>query len=265
MIKKSNYLQKAVILAGGMGTRIRTENETRPKPMVEIGGMPILWHIMKNLYEQGINDFIVCLGYKGDQIKNFFETYASRTGNVIFDGGDGSIKYFDSGGEKWRVTLVDTGLNTMTGGRINRIKPYLGSAPFLCTYGDGLANIDLELLIQAHRSSERIATVTAVHPASRFGNLEIDSNLIVTDFSEKPPSDEWINGGFFIFQPRIFDYLDDNCILEQEPLRNLTRDSQLSAYLHGGFWRPMDTYRESKELNELYDRNLAPWVNWKDS
>ena len=262
MTERIIYIKKAVILAGGFGTRIRTENETRPKPMIEIGEMPILWHIMKNLHTQGITEFIICLGYKGEQIKNFFETYSSRTGDVVLEGANHSISYLNSGGEDWRVVLADTGMHTMTGGRISRIRKYIGNEPFLCTYGDGLADINLKELEETHLLCGRIATVTAVHPATRFGNLDIDLKNLVVDFSEKPPSDEWVNGGFFIFEPEIFDYLDDECVLEHEPLRNLVINGELSAYRHEGFWRPMDTYRESKELNEMYLKHEAPWVNW---
>jgi len=263
MIEVNMYIKRAVILAGGMGTRIRTENEIRPKPMVLIGEMPILWHIMKNLHSQGIEEFIICLGYKGEQIKDFFESYASRVGDVIVDGKSQTIEYLNPGQEKWRVVLADTGLETLTGGRINRVKKYLNDSPFLCTYGDGLADIDLQDLFESHLAHKTIATLTAVHPSTRFGNLVIGKTGIVEDFSEKPPSDEWINGGFFIFEQSIFNYLDDHCILEREPLQNLTRDGQLGAYKHFGFWRPMDTYRESKELNELYAAQQAPWVNWQ--
>jgi glucose-1-phosphate cytidylyltransferase len=256
-------IRRAVILAGGMGTRIREETEFRPKPMVEIGGMPILWHIMKNLHTQGIEEFVICLGYKGEQIKDFFQNYETRVSDLVVDGAKKTRVYLShESSETWKVTLADTGLNTMTGGRINRVRKYLNYEPFLCTYGDGLANVDLLKLYKFHESHGKIATLTAVHPATRFGNLAITTEGLVTDFSEKPPSEEWVNGGFFIFNNGIFDYLNDDCVLEQQPLRNLVSDEGLAAFKHEGFWRPMDTYRESKELNDLFETGAAPWVNW---
>jgi len=255
---------KAVILAGGMGTRIREETEFRPKPMVEIGGKPIIWHIMKNLSMQGINDFVICLGYKGEVIKDFFMNYHSRTNDVVLNTSQAS--HFRSsgslGGEDWTITLADTGLSTQTGGRINRVSKYLGQESFLCTYGDGVADVNLKELQNFHLGHGKIATVTSVNPPSRFGSLTIDDHGKVLEFVEKPGETHWINGGFFIFNPSIFNYLDDDCVLEQEPLRKLVTDSELRAYKHSGFWRPMDTYRESKELNELYEGNKAPWRNW---
>jgi len=256
-------IKRAVILAGGMGTRIREESEFRPKPMVEIGGMPILWHIMKNLHVQGIEEFIICLGYKGEQIKDFFLNYESRTSTVELDFTTKTRNFISpSRREAWKVVLVDTGLDTMTGGRIKRVQQFLHGEPFLCTYGDGLADVDLNKLYLLHSEESRLATVTAVHPSTRFGTLEISEKGEVTEFSEKPPTDEWVNGGFFIFEPGVFDYLDHNCVLEQGPLRSLAKNGQLSAYKHEGFWRPMDTYRESKELNELFNHGAGPWVNW---
>ena len=257
-------IERAVILAGVMGTRIREETEFRPKPMVEIGGMPILWHIMKNLHSQGINEFIICLGYKGEQIKNFFINYEARLGDVQIDYGMNTKEiYSEPKNETWKVTLANTGADTMTGGRISRVRKYLSDEPFLCTYGDGLADINLKELSNFHFSNGKTATLTAVHPSTRFGALTISNDGLVKSFAEKPPSDEYVNGGFFIFEKKVFDYLDDDCVLEQQPLRSLSADDQLSAFKHEGFWRPMDTYRESKELNELYESGNAPWVNWK--
>ena len=257
-------ITKAVILAGGMGTRLREETEFKPKPMVEIGGLPIIWHIMKNLYSQGVNDFVICLGYKGDQIKSFFENYSTYMSDVVIEGSDGSRSYMASKGrESWKITLADTGIETMTGGRINRVRKYLAEEPFLCTYGDGLADIDVKELVRFHEESGKAATVTAVHPVTRFGNLQIAKNGTVERFAEKPPSDEWVNGGFFIFQNEVFDYLDDEVVLEQAPLANLVAKGELAAYKHTGWWRPMDTYREAKELNELFKTGNAPWVNWQ--
>ena len=255
---------KAVILAGGLGTRLREETEYRPKPMVEIGGRPILWHIMKNLSAQSLNDFVICLGYKGDYIKDFFLNYEARVNDITVTlGRNGtSVHHTDSNEEKWEVTLANTGLNTMTGGRIFRIRDYVGNERFLCTYGDGLADIDLRKLLDFHTSHKKIATVTAVQPTSRFGAIEIDKENQVKRFSEKPRAEQWINGGFFIFEKGIFDYLDADCVLEKEPLENLARDNQLMAYHHNGFWQPMDTYRETQELNELWNSEKAPWRNW---
>lgn len=255
---------KAVILAGGHGTRLREETEYRPKPMVEIGGRPILWHIMKNLSKQDLNEFIICLGYKGDYIKDFFLNYESRVNDITVTlGKDGaSVQHSNSAEEDWRVTLANTGLTTMTGGRIFRVRDYLGSERFLCTYGDGLADINLKELLDFHISHKKIATVTSVRPTSRFGAIEINQSNQVRRFTEKPKAEQWINGGFFIFEREIFDYLDADCILEKEPLENLAKDNQLMAYRHRGFWQPMDTYRESQELNELWSTGKAPWRNW---
>jgi glucose-1-phosphate cytidylyltransferase len=255
---------KAVLLAGGLGTRLREETEYRPKPMVEIGGRPILWHIMKNLSAQSLNDFVICLGYKGDYIKDFFLNYEARVNDITVTlGRNGtSVRHTDSNEEKWEVTLANTGLNTMTGGRIFRIRDYVGNKRFLCTYGDGLADIDLKKLLDFHTSHKKIATVTAVQPTSRFGAIEIGKENQVKRFSEKPRAEQWINGGFFIFEKGIFDYLDADCVLEKEPLENLARDNQLMAYHHNGFWQPMDTYRETQELNELWNSEKAPWRNW---
>jgi len=255
---------KAVILAGGMGTRIREETEFRPKPMVEIGGKPIIWHIMKNLSVQGINDFVICLGYKGEVIKDFFLNYHARTNDVNVNTSQPNQFQSHSStlSDNWNITLADTGLNTQTGGRIKRVSKYLGEEPFLCTYGDGVADINFKELKDFHFSHGKIATVTSVNPPSRFGALTISDVGEVLEFVEKPGDTHWINGGFFIFNPSIFKYLSDDSILEQEPLRSLVSDSELRAYKHSGFWRPMDTYRESKELNELYEGNKAPWRNW---
>jgi glucose-1-phosphate cytidylyltransferase len=255
---------KAVILAGGMGTRLREETEYRPKPMVEIAGLPILWHIMKNLSRQNLSEFIICLGYKGDQIKDFFINYDTRVNDITIKLGEKSISRHltNSIDEEWQVTLANTGLNTMTGGRIYKIQEYVKNETFLCTYGDGLANIELNSLISFHKSHGKIATVTTVKPTNRFGSLEINANQQVKKFAEKPKSDQWINGGFFIFEPEIFNYLDDNCVLEQKPLETLATDGQLMAYKHNGFWQPMDTYRETQELNHLWETESAPWKNW---
>jgi glucose-1-phosphate cytidylyltransferase len=255
---------RAVILAGGLGTRLREETEYRPKPMVEVGGRPILWHIMKSLSQQGLQEFIVCLGYKGDQIKDYFLNYDSRINDVTVSLGSQNVtvQHTNIHEEDWQVTLANTGQTTMTGGRILKIQQYVGKERFLCTYGDGLADIDLSALVKFHIGHEKLATVTAVHPTSRFGAMETDQNNQVKKFAEKPKLDQWINGGFFIFEPGIFEYLTEDCVLEAEPLESLARDGQLMAYHHEGFWQPMDTFRESQELNNLWNKNEAPWRNW---
>jgi glucose-1-phosphate cytidylyltransferase len=255
---------KAVILAGGMGTRLREETEFRPKPMVEIGGRPILWHIMKTLSTQGINDFVICLGYKGDYIKDFFMNYEARTHDITVKLGlnEGLIQHSQAPTENWTVTLANTGATTMTGGRINKIKKYVSGEKFLCTYGDGVANIDLDALTKFHEGHGKTATVTSVRPTNRFGAMQIDKDGSVTEFAEKPVAEKRVNGGYFIFEPSIFDYLSDECILEKEPLEKLSKTGELQAYEHEGFWQPMDTYRETIELNELWDANKAPWKIW---
>ena len=255
---------RAVILAGGLGTRMREETEYRPKPMVEVGGRPILWHLMKNLSEQGLNEFVVCLGYKGDQIKDYFINYESRANDITVSlrSQEISVAHKKHHDEDWQVTLANTGLATLTGGRILKIKDYVGNERFLCTYGDGLADIDLKKLVDFHKSHGKIATVTAVRPTSRFGSIQIDTNKQVKSFSEKPKSEQWINGGFFILEPEVFDFLSEDTSFEAEPLERLAREGHLMAYQHEGFWQPMDTYRESLELNDLWDTDSAPWKNW---
>lgn len=255
---------KAVILAGGMGTRLREETDYRPKPMVEVGGRPILWHIMKILSTQGINDFVICLGYKGDQIKDYFLNYEYLSNDITVRLGkhDSVIKHDPSVAENWNVTLANTGQTTMTGGRILNVKKYVDDEPFLCTYGDGLADIDLKGLIDFHNLRGKTATVTAVRPTTRFGAMQIEEDDRVSEFLEKPRAEKWVNGGFFIFQPEVFNYLTPNCILETTPLETLAQKGELSAYKHEGFWQPMDTFRESQELNKLWDNNSAPWKIW---
>jgi glucose-1-phosphate cytidylyltransferase len=255
---------QTVILAGGLGTRLREETEYRPKPMVEVGGKPIIWHIMKNLSQQGIRDFVLCLGYKGDLIKDYFINYESRANDVTVSllSKEITIDHETNHEEDWQVTLANTGLHTMTGGRIKRIMKYTKQERFMCTYGDGLADIDLKKLIKFHDNHGKIATITAVRPNSRFGSIEISENDSVLKFSEKPRSENWVSGGFFIFEPEIFEYLNDDSILETDPLENLAQDNQLMAFKHHGFWQPMDTFRESLELNELWEKGNAPWRNW---
>lgn len=255
---------KSLILAGGLGTRLREETEFKPKPMVDVGGRPILWHIMKNLSVQGVKDFSVATGYKGDVIKDYFLNYHARNNDVTIDLGQQS-RFTQHGlhdESDWRVTIAGTGETTMTGGRVFRSMKYLQGERFLCTYGDGLADIDLRALIDFHISRGKIATVTTVKPLSRFGVMDVDDGGIVTQFREKPIMDGWVNAGFFIFEPKIFEYLDEDCVLEAEPLAKLAADGQLAAYRHTGFWQPMDTFRESNFLNELWNSNDAPWKNW---
>ena len=255
---------KAVLLAGGLGTRMREETEFRPKPMVEVGGRPVLWHIMKLLGQQGLKDFVVCSGYKSEYIKNYFWNYSAMNQDFTIRLGDqSSVNYHGEHDESdWAVTVADTGATTMTGGRVKRVQSHIGNETFLCTYGDGIADIDIDALLAFHRSHGRLATVTSVHPTSRFGVLEIDDDGLVRRFKEKPQVEGWINIGYFIFEPGVFDYLDDNSVLEQDPLHRLAQDGQLAAFRHEGFWQPMDTYREALILNELWDSGEAPWRNW---
>jgi glucose-1-phosphate cytidylyltransferase len=232
--------------------------------MVEIGDRPIIWHIMKMLAHQGLEDFVIALGYKGDQIKDFFINYESKVNDVTVQ--LGSIEplthHKRSAEESWTVTLANTGAATPTGGRILKLREHTNNERFLCTYGDGLADIDLQKLIKFHESHGKIATVTATKPVSRFGTLEIESDQRVSRFSEKPQVEQWVNGGFFIFEPEIFEYLEEDSVLEKEPLENLSRDNELMAYLHHGFWQPMDTLREAQQLNELLEKGEAPWRIW---
>jgi len=256
---------KAVILAGGLGTRLAEETSVRPKPMVEIGGKPILWHIMKMYSRHGIDEFIVCLGYKGYVIKEYFANYYLHTSDVTFDVGKGEMEVHHSKTEPWRVTLVDTGDATMTGGRLKRVLPYIGDEEFCFTYGDGLSDIDFTKLLEFHRSQGRLATVTAVQPPGRFGALELDGeHTAVTGFREKPRGDgAWINGGFFVLSPDVGRYVDgDSSVWEQEPMRGLAADDQLSSYVYEGFWMAMDTLRERNVMQELWESGRAPWQTW---
>jgi glucose-1-phosphate cytidylyltransferase len=258
---------KAVILAGGLGTRLAEETTVRPKPMVEIGGKPMLWHIMKMYSAHGIDEFIVCLGYKGYVIKEYFANYYLHTSDVTFDMGRGEMEVHHSTTEPWRVTLVDTGDATMTGGRLKRVLDYVGDEEFCFTYGDGLSDIDLRKLVDFHRSEGRLATVTAVQPPGRFGALELDdAHARVTGFREKPRGDgAWINGGFFVLSPEVGRYIDgDATVWEQEPMRGLAADDQLSSYVYEGFWMAMDTLRERNVMDELWTSGRAPWRTWDD-
>jgi glucose-1-phosphate cytidylyltransferase len=255
---------KAVILAGGLGSRISEETETRPKPMIEIGGRPILWHIMKIYAAHGIDEFVVCLGYKGYVIKEFFANYYLHSCDVTFDLARNSVEVHQSKAEPWKVTLVDTGEATMTGGRLRRVLDYVGDEEFCFTYGDGVADVDVRKLVDFHRASGTVATVTAVQPPGRFGALETAGER-VTGFAEKPHGEGgWINGGFFVLSPQVRDYLTDSesLVWEREPLEGLARDGELSVYRHDGFWQPMDTRRELLALQGLWDSGDAPWKTW---
>jgi glucose-1-phosphate cytidylyltransferase len=255
---------KAVLLAGGLGTRIREETEFRPKPMVEVGGRPILWHIMKNLSGFGITEFVVATGYKSSMIKEYFLNYEAQSNDFTVELGNRDSLVFHGAHDEadWQVTVAFTGDETMTGGRVFRAAKYLDDEPFLVTYGDGLANVDITALLDHHATSGTLGTVTTVQPTSRFGVLDVDADGVVTQFREKPTLDGWINIGFIIFQPEALSYFDDDCVLEQGPLVDLAGAGQLSAFRHDGFWQPMDTYRESKLLNDLWSSGDAPWKNW---
>ena len=254
---------KAVILAGGFGTRISEETQLRPKPLIEIGGMPLLWHIMKVFSHHGINEFIICCGYKGYMIKEYFANYSLHKSNITFDLKENSMQVHSSDVEPWKITLVDTGLDTMTGGRLKRVKEFLDDESFYFTYGDGLSDINLKELIKFHKKQKTLGTVTGVRPPGRFGAMSIFENK-VTKFQEKPEGDgDWINGGFFVLEPKIFDYIqDDSSIWERDPLEKLSSDKQLSAYLHSGFWQPVDTLRDKKKLEIMWSSNNAPWKIW---
>ena len=255
---------KVVILAGGLGTRISEETATRPKPMADIGEKPILWHIMKIYSHYGFNDFVICAGYKGYMIKEYFHNYWLHNCDVTFDMRTHEAEVHQDANEPWRVTVVDTGADSMTGGRVKRIQPYVDDQPFLLTYGDGVADVDIAALVDFHRASGREATLTAVQPLGRFGALELDADDAIGCFHEKPLGDgDWINGGFFVMEPQVFDRIaDDSTILEREPLESLAADGQLGAYKHRGFWQPMDTLRDKRYLEELWDGGKAPWKVW---
>jgi glucose-1-phosphate cytidylyltransferase len=254
----------AVILAGGLGTRLREETEFKPKPMVEIGGRPILWHIMKQLSTYGVSEFIICLGYKGDVIKDYFLNYEKRNNDISVNLGQGGEIELHGEHEEdnWKVTLAQTGDLTGTGGRIHRIQKYVDGRKFLCTYGDGVADTNINELLSFHNSHKGIATVTAVQPETRFGVLDVDHESAVLSFLEKPKSENIVNAGFFVFEPEVFTYLSDDCVLEQEPLHSMSRDRSLFAYRHNGFWQPMDTFREVTLLNEMWNNEAAPWKVW---
>lgn len=255
---------KVVILAGGYGTRLAEETDIRPKPMVEIGGFPMLWHIMKGFGAQGFNEFVICLGYRGYLIKEYFMHYFMHQSDCTIDLTTNETTFHRSSAEPWKITLVDTGLNTMTGGRVRRISSYVEDSRFFLTYGDGVSDIDLSALQDTHAAHEAIVTVTAVQAPGRFGALEVSDEDRVNQFTEKPiGANGWINGGFMICEPELFDYLEgDETILEQQPLRRLAMTNKLFAYRHTGFWQPMDTLRDKRFLDDLWARNVAPWKKW---
>lgn len=258
---------KVVILAGGYGSRISEETYDKPKPMVPIGGRPILWHIMKSYSAYGFNDFIICLGYKGSVIKDYFHSFYRYTSDVTIDLSDDTYSYHGLQREPWKVTLAETGPDTMTGGRLKRIAHYVGNDDFCMTYGDGVGAIDIHALTQFHQSHNKIATVTAVTPLGRFGSLKMQDDKVV-EFTEKPKGDSidhtpWISGGFFVFKPAVFDYLDgDSSILELAPLQSIAQNDELRAFKHDGFWHPMDTVRDRNHLEKLWQSNTAPWKVW---
>ncbi len=258
---------KVVILAGGFGTRISEESHLKPKPMLGIGERPILWHIMKEYSEYGFNDFIICLGYKGYVIKEYFADYYLHTSDVTFDIANNEMTVHKNYAEPWKVTLVDTGLHTMTGGRIKRIQKYVGNEPFMLTYGDGVSDINITELVKFHKSHGKIATITAVNAGQRFGVLVTDEQNNINAFREKKDSDgSWINGGYMVLNPEVFNYITqgDSTVFEKEPLEKLAEDGQLVAYKHQGFWKCMDTLRDKNQLEEMWNQGNAPWKVWEE-
>ena len=254
---------KAVILAGGMGTRISEESHLRPKPMIEIGGKPILWHIMKLYSAGGVHDFVICCGYLGYVIKSYFANYQLHVSDVTFDVARNQMQIHQNGAEQWKVTLVDTGTETMTGGRLKRVRQFLDDEEFFLTYGDGVADIDMRALLEFHRRQNVLATVTSVRPPGRFGALVTEGNKVLS-FQEKPEGNGWINGGFLVLSPAVIDYIEgDHTVWEGEPLERLAREGQLAAYTHEGFWHPMDTLRDKNQLEALWSSGKAPWKVWK--
>lgn len=256
---------KVVILAGGLGTRLSEETGLKPKPMVEIGGRPILWHIMKTYSHYGFNDFIVLTGYQSHVIKDYFINYYTRYSDITVDMRHNSVKIHEHRNEPWKVTMLYTGQDTMTGGRIKKAQHYIGKETFMLTYGDGVSNVNIKNLLEFHKKSGKLATLTSVQPTGRFGALDISEEGIVESFNEKPKGDgAWVNGGFFVLEPKIFDYIQegDQTVWEREPMEHLARDKQLNAYKHKGFWRPMDTLRDKTELTDMWMCGKAPWAVW---
>lgn len=263
MLAGKGGLMKAVILAGGLGTRLSEETSVRPKPMVEVGGRPILWHIMKLYSTYGVNEFIICCGYKGYVIKEYFANYFLHMSDVTFDMSHNRMEVHQKFAEPWRVTLVDTGDDTMTGGRLKRVRQYLNDEAFCFTYGDGVADVDIGKLIEFHQREGKLATLMATQPPGRFGVLDIDGPA-VRSFQEKPHGDgSWINGGFFVLSPKVIDYIeDDSTIWERGPMERLAKEGQLNAFYHDGFWQPMDTLRDKQHLESLWQSGKAPWKAW---
>lgn len=256
---------KVLLLAGGFGTRLSEETDIKPKPMVEIGGKPILWHIMKIYSNYGFNEFVVLLGYKGYCIKEYFANYFLHQSDVTIDISNGNMEVHNNSSEPWKVTLLDTGLNSMTGGRIKKAQNFVGDETFMLTYGDGVSDINIEELIKFHKSHGKLMTMTSAQPDGRFGALKIDDNNQVLEFQEKPKGDgSWINAGFFVCEPKVFDYITegDGTVFEQTPLKNLAKDGEIFTYKHNGFWMPMDTLRDKMKLNEMWESKKAPWKVW---
>jgi len=256
---------KVVLLAGGFGTRLSEETDIRPKPMVNIGEKPIIWHIMKLYSYYGFNDFIILLGYKGYFIKEYFSNYFLHHSDITINMQTGQMEVLNNSSEPWKITLLDTGIDTMTGGRIKRAKEYIGDEPFMLTYGDGVSDVNIEELVKFHREHGKLMTMTSVQPEGRFGALHIDRDNQVTNFLEKPKGDGgWINAGFFVCEAKVIDYIaeEDSTVFEQQPLEDLAKDNELVAYKHQGFWKPMDSLKDKKDLNLLWNKNNAPWKIW---
>ncbi|AXH11855.1 glucose-1-phosphate cytidylyltransferase [Halarcobacter bivalviorum] len=256
---------KVLLLAGGLGTRLAEETDLRPKPMVEVGGKPILWHIMKIYSKYGFNEFVILLGYKGYYIKEYFANYFLHQSDVTLDISTGKMEVLNNSSEPWKITLLDTGVDSMTGGRVKRAQDFVGDEPFMLTYGDGVSDINIEELVEFHKSHGKAMTMTSAQPDARFGALEISSDNQVIEFKEKPKGEGgWINAGFFVCEPKVFDYITqgDSTIFEQEPLMNLAKDGEIYTYKHDGFWKPMDTLRDKQQLEKLWETKKAPWKVW---